>query len=369
MKHKVLIDSISLLSALTGIGRYTYEISYELSKSDEYDLDFYYGYISKNLLKPEKISYAKGLITKVPVLKKIVRTLLQMSTKLFASRYDLYWQPNFIPLEGIKAKKVITTVHDFSFIIYRDFHPKERIEYFEKSFLKSVQKSDIIITGSHFSKSEILDRLEFKEEDIYVIYHGVNHDIFHIYQDTKLEFDIPDKFILSVGSIEPRKNLLGLLKAYNLFDDEFKSIYKLVLVGFKGWENREIMDIVDKNSENIIYLGYLSDEELAKVYNRATCFVYPSFYEGFGLPPLEAMACGTPVITSKLSSIPEVCSDSVIYCDAYDIDDIKEKIEILLKDETLKKELIEKGIKRASLFTWKRSADMHKELFLKVLEG
>jgi glycosyltransferase involved in cell wall biosynthesis len=113
----------------------------------------------------------------------------------------------------------------------------------------------------------------------------------------------------------------------------------------------------------------LSDEELAKVYNRATCFVYPSYYEGFGLPPLEAMACGTPVITSKLSSIPEVCSDSAIYCDAHDIDDIKEKIEMLLKDETLQKELIEKGIKRASLFTWKRSADMHKELFLKVLEG
>jgi glycosyltransferase involved in cell wall biosynthesis len=370
LKPKLLIDSISLLSSLTGIGRYTFEIAKKIEQKEEFDSNYFYGYYSKKLIHPSSkkdVKTFKSLISKNPILKKIARKIIFLSSKIFAPRYDIYWQPNFIPNDGIKAKKIVTTVHDFSFILHKDFHPKERIEYFENYFFKNIVRSDMIITGSEFSKKEILEKLDFKDEQIKVIYHGIDHDLFRVYDDLKVSFDLPKKFIFSVGSIEPRKNLLGLLKAYNLLSNELKKEYKLVLAGFKGWGNKEIVDLINQDKENIFYLGFISDQELAKVYNLASCFLFPSFYEGFGLPVLEAMACGTPVVCSDSSSIPEVGGDAVVYCDAYDINDIKDKIEFVLKDSSLQQEMIKKGLERAQLFSWDKSADEHLKVFKSLL--
>lgn len=372
MKPKLVIDTVSLLSSLTGIGRYTYEIAKSLKTNDMFELYFFYGYHSQILSTPldsREIKKIKSFIIKIPLLKKIVRKVLNISSVLFSPTYDLYWQPSFIPMSGIKAKKTITSVHDFSFISHKDFHPKERIEYFENNFFQNIYRSDIIITGSHYSKTEILQRLKFSEDKVKVIYHGIDHSIFKIYDRFDLPFTLPKKFIFSVGSIEPRKNLIGLLKAYNNLSEKIQSEYKLVLAGFKGWENKEIMELIAKNRENIHYLGFIDDIELAKVYNLASLFVFPSFYEGFGLPPLEAMACGTPVVSSNLTSMPEVCQDAAIYCDPYDTADIKQKIELVLGDEALQNELIDKGIKRASEFSWQKSAQNHLDVFSEVLKG
>jgi glycosyltransferase involved in cell wall biosynthesis len=367
----LLIDAIALHSPLTGIGRYTYEISAQLQKSDHFELNYFYGYYSKKLLqaslKPSK-SNLKSIITKNPLIKKLARELLNLASRLSPSSFDLYWQPNFIPNSGVKTEKIVTSIHDFSFILYRDFHPKERIEYIEKYFFNNVAKSDMIITGSEYTKREILQRLAFKEDKIKVIPHGINHELFKVYYNIKLDFELPKKYILSVGSIEPRKNLIGLLKAYTLLDKQLKQEYKLVLVGFKGWENREIMEIIEKNRESIHYLGFIADKELAQVYNLATCFVFPSFYEGFGLPPLEAMACGTPVISSNTSSLPEVGGEAVVYCNPHNTDDIKEKIEILLTDKKLQQELIAKGLNQAKKFSWEKSAQEHLTVFNEVIK-
>ncbi len=370
MNPKILIDGISLLSSLTGIGRYTYEISKHLEQNKNINIEYFYGYYSKKIVNPSsgtEIKSLKSIIVKNPIIKKMVRKLLFTTSRVFAPSYDVYWQPAFIPNDGIKTKNIVTSVHDFSFILYRDFHPKERIEYMEKYFFKNIVKSDMIITGSEYTKKEILERLDFTEDKIKVIHHGIDHDLFKVHDNIKVNFEIPSKFILSVGSIEPRKNLLGLLKAYNILTKDLKKEYKLVLIGFKGWENNEIMDIVNKNKENIHYLGFVSDEELAKVYNLASLFVFPSFYEGFGLPPLEAMACGTPVVSSSLTSMPEVCVDAAIYCDPYDIEDIKNKIELVLGDENLQSSMIKNGIKRAKHFTWGKSADAHLKVFKSLL--
>ncbi|MDD2358604.1 MAG: glycosyltransferase family 1 protein [Thiovulaceae bacterium] len=372
MKPKLVIDTISLLSSLTGIGRYTYEIAKSLKTDDTFELYFFYGYHSQILstsLDSREIKKFKSFIVKIPLLKKIARKILNISSVLFSPIYDLYWQPSLIPLKGIKAKKTITSVHDFSFILHKDFHPKERIEYFENNFFKNIYRSHMIITGSHYSKTEILQRLQFSEDKVKVIYHGIDHSIFKIYDKFDLPFKLPKKFIFSVGSIEPRKNLLGLLRAYNDLSEQIRAEYKLVLAGFKGWENKEIMQLITKNEQNIHYLGFIDDSELAKVYNLASLFVFPSFYEGFGLPPLEAMACGTPVVSSNLTSMPEVCQDAAIYCDPYNIVDIKQKIELVLGDEVLQKKLISKGLKRASEFSWQKSAQMHLAVFKEVMES
>lgn len=368
MKPKVLIDSISLVSPLTGIGRYTYEIAQEFKRCDKYDIDYFYGFCSKKLLEPMKNQNSlSSIISKNPLVKKIARKMINLFSRIFAPSYDLYWQPNFIPNMGIRSKKIVTTVHDFSFIIYSDFHPCERVEYYKENFFKNISKSDIIITGSNFTKNEIVTRLNISKERVRVIYHGVNHNIFKLYDDVELNFDLPDKFILCVGSIEPRKNLLGLIKAYNLLSSDIKSSYKLVLVGFKGWENREFLKIMKENKSNIIYLGFICDEDLAKVYNRAALFMFVSFYEGFGMPPLESYACGTPVIASDRSSIPEICGDGAIYCDSNSSKDIKQKMELVLSDRVLQKQMIEKGLKISKKFSWKKSAQDHLTVFEEVL--
>ena len=372
MKPKILIDTVSLLSPLTGIGRYTYEISKLLENDTRLKKTYFYGYFSRELLYRSKegdFKYVKQLISKFPLFKKFIRKCITFSSKFFTSKYDLYWQPNFIPNKEIIAKKVITSVHDFSFILHKEFHPKERIEYFENNFFQNIYRSDMIITGSEFSKREILQRLDFKASQVKVIYHGLNHKLFKVLEDRSIDFKLPKKFIFSVGSIEPRKNLLGLLQAYNLLDKTLKESYHLVLAGFKGWENKEIMELIELNKSHIHYLGFLSDEDLVKTYNLASLFVFPSFYEGFGLPVLEAMACGTPVVCSDYSSLPEVGGDAVVYCNPKSIEDIKEKMEYVLKDATPQDKMQKAGIKRAKNFTWEKSAKEHLKVFEEVLQS
>lgn len=369
-EDKILVDSISLLSPLTGIGRYTYEVSKQLEEDNSLLIEYFYGYYSKKLIQLSSSKEIKGLksfILKNPMIKKMVRKILLSYVHLFSKSYELYWQPNFIPNSGIKAKKIVTTVHDFSFILYRDFHPKERIEYIEKYFFNNLDRSDMIITGSEYTKREILKYTKFKEDKIVVIYHGIEHNLFKVYQKIELGFDLPSKFILSVGSIEPRKNLLRLLKAYQGLPLEIKDEYKLLLVGFSGWENSEIISLIKELEEYVQYLGFISDEELAQVYNLATLFVYPSLYEGFGLPVLEAMACGTAVVSSGLSSLPEVGGDAPLYCDPYSITDIQEKIVSTLADSSKRDSMVEKGLAQAQKFSWQKSAQEHKRLFTLML--
>lgn len=369
-EDKILVDSISLLFPLTGIGRYTYEVSKQLEEDNSLLIEYFYGYYSKKLIQPSSSKEIKGLksfISKKPMIKKMVRKILLSYVHLFSKSYELYWQPNFIPNSGIKAKKIVTTVHDFSFILYRDFHPKERIEYIEKYFFNNLDRSDMIITGSEYTKREILKYTKFKEDKIVVIYHGIDHNLFKVYQKIELGFDLPSKFILSVGSIEPRKNLLRLLKAYQGLPLEIKDEYKLLLVGFSGWENSEIISLIKELEEYVQYLGFISDEELAQVYNLATLFVYPSLYEGFGLPVLEAMACGTAVVSSGLSSLPEVGGDAPLYCDPYSITDIQEKIVSTLADSSKRDSMVEKGLAQAQKFSWQKSAQEHKRVFTLML--
>jgi glycosyltransferase involved in cell wall biosynthesis len=179
--------------------------------------------------------------------------------------------------------------------------------------------------------------------------------------------NLPGKFILAVGSIEPRKNLKNALLAYNSLPQAFKREYKFVLAGFSGWNNEEIMNSIRREKENIAYLGYLSDPDLAYLFNLASLLIFPSLYEGFGLPPLEAMACGTPVIVSNSSSLPEVCKDAAYYIDPLSVESIREGIVKVISDSELRSMLSQRGLDRAKLFSWDTSARKHLSLFNEVL--
>ena len=379
-KKKILVDGISLLSPFTGVAKYTYENATRLRNNyaEEYEWFYDYGFHSQDLIQTQNNKGSIGFLKKIkatvvslPFLKLLVREGLSILSYLSSPQYDLYWQPNFIP-KRVKAKKTIATIHDFSFYIQPSWHPKERLKYYEKNFWKASATSDWLITGSNFTKDEILKYMEYPKEKITVIHHGVDHNLYKVYdivktETTKNKLKLSDDFLLFVGSIEPRKNLLNLLKAYHCLPQSIKNQYPLVLAGFKGWENAEVMNEIEKEKEHIKYLGYLSDEELAHVYNLATVFVYPSLYEGFGIPPLEAMASGTAVIASDVASLPEACGEAVLYVNPEKYEDIAEKIMYLLENKEERKGLIAKGFIHSAKFTWEKAAKAHMEVFEKVL--
>ena len=366
---------MSLLSPKTGIGRYTYENAKRLSEKKEYEWIFYYGFFSKKLYGGENgLTKVKSLMTKRSFLKKAAKKSLVLYTKyLYKQNFDLYWQPNYIPDPVVKAKKCVVSVHDFSFILNPSWHPKERVEFFEKNFFKNIKRANRIITGSSYSKKEIEKFIGFDSNKIEVIPHGVDFKLYRKYSKEILDkfkktLSLPEKFFLFVGSVEPRKNLFYLIEAYLNLPKDVKREYKLLIIGFKGWENEEIKKMMEKERDNIRYMGFLSDRELSFVYNLASLFIYPSLYEGFGLPPLEAMACQTPVIVSNSTSLPEVCADAALYVDPYDPKDLVEKILKFVNEEKLQKELAQKGYNRAKKFSWENSCDRHLEVFEKELK-
>ena len=368
MKPKIIIDTLSLLGNLSGIGRYTYEIANILSQNSQYRWNFFYGYISQKLIARENAKtekYIRSLVTKNIFLKKWIRKCLYLFSGFFSSYYDLYWQPNFIPIKSIKARKIIATVHDFSWELYPEFQPQERVKYFQDNFYMQIVRCDHIITGSYFTKKEIIDRTNVKPENITVIYHGINHTLFKTLLKNRT---IKQKYILAVGSIEPRKNLKNLLLAYSQCDKVFKDEYHLYLVGDSGWKNDEIMQLVESMNQWVHPTGYISDIKLANMYRNASVFVYPSFYEGFGIPPLEAMACGTAVIASNTSTLPEVCGDAAYYVDPLDIRAIMDSMKKVLSDEVSRQDLISKGLQHAQKFSWEKSAKEHMAVFEMVLK-
>jgi len=388
MKKNILIDCTPLRGSYTGIAKYIDENVNRLKQDNEKNWFYYYdGLISQKLITAENLQQDFPYLSKLKnylssktlfnrYFKKPLKKLLSLGRELFVNNkkqtYHLYWQPNYIVEPSINAFKTVVTVHDFSFYEHPQWHPQDRLELFNQHFMRNIHQADKIICDSHYIKSCAIKRLNLNEQDIEVIYLGIEHEIFKQYPQQKLievkqKFSLPERFILFVGSIEPRKNLLNLLKAYHLLPELEKNNTQLILVGFKGWENQEIMAQINAEKQHINYLGYVSDQELAMIYNLATVFVYPSFYEGFGIPPLEAMACGCPVIVSNSTSMPEVCAEAALYIHPQQVDDISQCLMELLQDTQLQQLYIKKGLKHVQQFCWEKSAQQHMNLFERLL--
>lgn len=374
---KIAINTILLLSPLTGIGNYVYQIAKTLRRTDPiHEYTYFYGFYSSNLISPEErpdsFHRLKETVRKIPFLGTLARNLKDVANYFSSRTFDLYFEPHFIPLR-LPAKYIVVTVPDFSFARFPEWHSKDKVRFFKKHFWKNIKKADRIIVISDFIKEEAIRLFGFPEDQLTAIQLGFDSDIFKVYapQDlmvVKKKYHLPENFILFVGSIEPRKNLRALLRAYMDLEEAIRKEFKIVLVGSKGWENEEIMSLIRKLKSDVLYLGYVPDNELGKFYNLGSLFVYPSFYEGFGLPPLEAMACACPVIVSNVSSLPEVCGQAAFYIDPNDTGSIAQGMNRILNDETLRKSLIMKGLERSKLFSWEKSAMEHLKVFEQVIK-
>lgn len=257
----------------------------------------------------------------------------------------------------------VVTFHDMTFFLFPEKHIFIKRIFFRLIIPFSARKADRLIAISKNTKKDIVKILGIATDKIDVVYLTVDN-IFRPIENSSAVFQIKKKyriqnnFILYVGTLEPRKNIVSLIKAYHKLVSQNRIKHQLVLAGKKGWGYQEIFKIVqDFNlSEKIIFTGYIPEEELVFLYNAADLFVYPSLYEGFGIPPLEALACGTPTIASNISSLPEVVDDAAILVNPYNVEGLSQAIYKLLIDEKLRHILKGKGLKKAKEFSEERLA-------------
>jgi len=276
--------------------------------------------------------------------------------------FNVYHQPNYIP--NVFIGKTITTIHDMSYRVFPQYHPRRRVILL-RTFEKRLRRADRIITDSEFSRQQIVEMLKVPEERVTVTYLGAGsqYQPITILKDKKLDlqarYGLPEQFLLYVGTIEPRKNLERLIEALYIYQQEEPgSALKLVLAGGKGWLYEEILARIKALhlEQDVLFTGYVNSEDLPYLYNMAEAFVYPSLYEGFGLPPLEAMACGTPVISSNAASIPEVVGEAGILADPYKVNELAEAICRVAGSASLREEMARKGLKQAQRFSWRQCA-------------
>lgn len=287
--------------------------------------------------------------------------------------YDLYHEPNFIPFAC--DRPTITTVHDLSVLLHPDWHPADRVRDFERNFERAVRQTSHFLTVSDFSRQEMIRTLGLSPDRVTRTYNGVRSGFRPLAEDVYRpildELGLPTRYFLCLGTIEPRKNVLTLLRAYCALPPQVRESCPLVLVGKWGWHAAEVADFIGKESRGrgIIHIGYVRERHLAAVYNGARGLVYPSFYEGFGLPPLEMMACGGAVIASTAGALAETLGSQAHLVDPKDLDAWRSALLRLAQDDDWWHELRYGARLTARSFTWARCATETLSTYRAVLEG
>lgn len=314
------------------------------------------------ILRPSRLPTAQPLV-------RIGWEQLIQPFVLWQEKIDLLHSMAFVtPL--VSPCPSVVTVYDLSFVIFPQSFKYSRRFYLALFTRLSARKARRIITISESTKRDTVRLLGVSSEKVDVVYCGVDKT-FHPLPDREIasfrqKRGLPERIILFVGTIEPRKNVARLIEAYSHLRDER---VKLVIGGAKGWLYEEVFARVEELglTGDVLFPGYIPPDELPLWYNAAELFVYPSLYEGFGLPPLEAMACGTPVITSNVSSLPEVIGEAGLTVDPIDSESLAEAMSRVLGDEALRQSMRERGLARANRFSWAKAARETVEVYRHTL--
>ncbi|MDD3861273.1 MAG: glycosyltransferase family 1 protein [Candidatus Gracilibacteria bacterium] len=364
---KIAIDIRTAAGEKTGKGWYTFHMVrnlLELDNQNEYILyskDPVPGFeYSKNA--EQRVVEGKSIFWHRKVAKDVVR-----------EKCDIFFAPTsfIIPSMLPKSVKSVIAIHDLVAFLFPDNHDKKAV-LIEKLFLKrALKKATFVATISQNTKNDIQNLFGYDENMIDILYCGVGDEFKPLNKSFLEPFakktKLPAKFFLAVGTLEPRKNYTTLIEAFALVHAKYPD-YHLIIVGGKGWKYEEIFETVRKNylGKFVHNLGYVSSGSLVKLYNLAKGFVFPSFYEGFGIPPLEAMKSGCPVIASYSSSIPEVVGQSALLINPVSEIEIAAAMVKLIKDPELCEKLRNKGFLQSKKFSWKASAKKLLEIFRNI---
>jgi glycosyltransferase involved in cell wall biosynthesis len=304
------------------------------------------------------------------------RWRLPLNATLFSGQVDIYHGPDFaLPPLGKKLRKVVT-VHDLAFLEHPEYAVPELVAYLTKIVPEAVEAADVVAAVSEATRQGLISHFNTPPEKITVVPIGVASHFRRITDPvllgaTQHKYGLKHPLVLGVGTLEPRKNHLNLIKAFAKATRQKNGPAMLAIAGGKGWLYEETQRVVaDLKLENKVrFLGRVSDLELVTLYSMADIFAFPSIFEGFGIPPLEAMACGAPVITSNTSSLPEVVGDAAILVNPHDVDALSQAITRLIDNEGLREELRQKGFQRVQNFGWPQTARKMLAVYQRLYEG
>jgi glycosyltransferase involved in cell wall biosynthesis len=348
------------------VGRYIRDLVNTLARIDS---DNEYVLFSNSRVKNGILPVTKNFRKKLGLFPiqnaggRIIWEQLFLPVNLRQERVDVVHFPDqSYPILSLPCPSVIT-IHDLAYNIYPETYTFAKRVYKNTVMHTATARTGKIIVDAKSTKEDILDRYDISEEKIAVINCGLSKIFkqipdFELLENTRKKFALPEHFILHVGTLSPDKNLTGLLDAYAILKRKIDSLPKIVVVGPRGWLYESIFKKILhlQLKDDVVFLGYIEDTDLVHLYNLADIFVLVSLYEGFGFPPLEAMACGIPVITSNAGSLPEVVGEAALMVDPHDVEGLAKTMEKLLMDSSLREELIEKGFTRTKLFSWEETA-------------
>lgn len=365
---KIHIDGRMLYGS--GIGRCLREIIREIisiERNIEISLygnfDDYRRYLEEYSVSGSKIIFREDKTSIYSIGEQVIGSMISLKDK----SSDVFYYPHY-NLPFIVNKNSVFTIHDFTQFKFPEYFGKNKVKIARLVLNNAVKKAKKIIA---VSKSTLYDFYYYFPEykgKAEVIYNSVSKKFKVLEDKEKRDFLVKNKFgryILFIGNNKPHKNISGLINSFARIKKEFEG-FKLVIIS-SGFTPDALL-VEDKIKEDIFVVDEASDDELAYYYNCAFMFILPSFYEGFGLPVIEAMACGCPVITSNVSSLPEVGGNAVLYVNPYDIDSFTNGIRKLISNSNLRNNLIKKGTDRAKLFSWENTAGKYLEVFRNIIQ-
>lgn len=361
---RIGIDVSALVKEAAGIGQWIIHIMNNIMKIDTENDYFLFTYddikIPYTLKENWQVVYYGGQN------KKQIRYLTHMPKLLRQYNIDVFvGTRHYLPPFNKRKVKYLAIVHDLIPLYMPELFTKEHKLRFKIFTEICRRQAHEIVAVSNATKQDIIKYLNFDKSKIHVVYEAAN-PIFNMEKDadaikkTMESYKIDQDYILCLSTVEPRKNMLRTIKAYERCILQNNLPYKLVIVGGSGWNNGEIYDYVqshEKLKPHVIFTGYVSYEDVKNIYANASLFIYASLCEGFGLPILEAMQSGIPVITSNISSMPEVAGNACELIDPYNIEELQQAMVKVLSSEELRNNMIEKGLKQAANFSWEKSAE------------
>jgi alpha-1,3-rhamnosyl/mannosyltransferase len=373
----VAINTTSLLGPLTGIGQYTLHLAREMrTLLPEPPWLYYGGRWSRELLPPHPAAVAEGkrLVGKaIPFAFHAARWLQQkrFSAGVRAHRIALYHEPNYLAFRF--AGPTVVTVHDLSWVRYPSMHPAERVASMESIMPRVVREAAAILTDSEFVRGEVIAHFGVAADRVTAVPLGVSPEYRPRTPDETRDALASlglehGRYALAVGTLEPRKNVAGCIAAYATLPAALRERFPLVVAGAKGWGDARLPDAARElvRTKQLRFAGFVDAALLPALYAGARVFVYPSVYEGFGLPPLEAMACGVPVIVSRRASLPEVVGDAGALVEPDDEAAIARLLRELLEDDARARALATAGLARAARFSWRECALRTLEVYTRV---
>ena len=368
---KICFDVQSAITQQAGVGRYARVLAEHLADADGIELTLFF-FDFKGRAGPfptaraalNRVKWCPGRLARLAW-----KTIGWPPFDLFAGPADVYHFPNFI-LPPLSRGKSVVTIHDMSFMRFPEFAEERNLKYLSARIRDTTRRCDAIITDSRFSAGEIAGLTDVDDSRIFPIHLGISPRFSPVPgQDSAplmKELGINRPYILSVGTIEPRKNIPFLVEVFEGLTD-FDGV--LVISGMRGWKYEPILERMKTSSraEDIVFLDYVPDSHLVPLYSGAELLVLTSFYEGFGFPPLEAMACGTPVVSAATGSLPEVLGAAATLVEGFDAEAWRAEVGRLLTDSALRERRIAEGRAHAAGFTWQETARRTIEVYGKVI--